>query len=244
MMVIGMGLEAGVQSGILKSSGYFISPIGKANIIIAGIFFIVLIFMGITQSVEQKSLYPLWHQTGERLLSADTSLGQAVDDLLEGNHPAKPSGFFSKATPVWLWFYVKWWFQVASCIFMMYFFGWLLFGFWQAMNNESLIKNILLAFFSFILISIFMGMIVFNMSLAGKTLPDDKQLLFSKQMQSSYPFHGMVKFVTYFVNRDSLSRAYDWVQTPTGSILTGIPQNYNSSGNVSINNTSNVSGGI
>lgn len=66
-----------------------------------------------------------------------------------------------------------------------------------------------------------MGMVLFNMSLAGKTLPDDRQLLFSKQMEASYPFHGTVKFVTYFVNRDSLSHAYDWMQTSVGGAVTG-----------------------
>ena len=243
-----MGVEAGIQSGAISGGryvgGYFLSPLGKANMIIAGVFLVILLFISITQSVEQKSLYPLWHNTLERVVSADTHLGQAVDEVVAKDSPVKSSSFLSKSMPAYIWFWVKWWFQVISCFFMMYFFIWLIYGFWYALDNTSLIRNVLLTVVTFILISFFMGMVIFNMNLAGKSLPDNRQLLFQKQMQNSYPLHGTVKFFRYFVNKESLSDAYDWMNTGVGSAVTGYESD--ESLNESVNSTSvdlNLSGG-
>lgn len=237
-------LSTEAMAGASKGVGFFASPLGKLNLILAGFFFVVLIINGISESIQTNSIYPLFRNTLEKVVGADTHLGQSVDALESGARPVKPASIVSKAMPKNVWFWIKFYFNVVTDLFFIYFFCWLVYGFWNAMDNQSLIKNIILTVASFLLISLFVGMVLFFMSLHGKTLPDNEVKCFNLIIKQTYPLHGTIKFFAHFINGDLFHKLGTWMDTDLGQAITGIPQNYNSSSNITMTNASNITSGV
>ena len=111
-------IVSGAVAGAKVSSGFFLNPLGRVNLIITGVLFAVLIVVGIFQSVEQHSILPLLDNTVFKIVSADTQIGEAVDSLESSARPLKPSSVVSKEFPPYLWFLIKFW---SSIIINLYF---------------------------------------------------------------------------------------------------------------------------
>ena len=241
-----MGVEAGLRAGAIQTGGFFLSPLGRINLIVTGIFFIFLIITGAMQSVEQKSVYPLLDNTVFKIIGADTKLSNAVD-LLESSERPRASSVLSREFPAVVWFWVKFVFEVVSNLWFMYFFCWLIYGFWRAMNQESLIRNIVLTAVTFVLIALFVGMIMYHVSISGKCLVPEKGKVFNALMENSYPLHGTIKFFTHFINGNLANRVVAFGDTSLGRATFNVPDSpniYNVTTNTTaIINSSNVSGG-
>lgn len=142
-MIFFMGFESGALTTSSRVGSYFISPLGKINLVVTGIFFIILIINGINESVQEKSVYPLVDSTILTILSSDSKLSVQVDELESSSRPVWNGDFLNKGFPVWLWFWVKfWWFALAN-LWMLYFLCWVLYGFWSMTNNSLVLRNVL-----------------------------------------------------------------------------------------------------
>jgi hypothetical protein len=240
------GISAGIQSGAIRTGSYFASPTGRINLIVTGIFLIFLILNGINESVEQKSVFPLVDNTVLRFLSSDSKLGVQVDELESTSRPVWSGGLFSKAFPIWLWFWVKFWWLAIANLWMLYFLCWVIYGFWSMTNDSLILRNIIFTVITFLLISFIVGMMVYNLNLSGKCLTDNKNKVFSGLMINSYPLHGTIKFFTHFLTGDLFHKVSDWVDTPTGRAISGINERvniYNVSNSSAINSSFNYTGG-
>jgi hypothetical protein len=244
MIVIGvvMGLDSAsgqIASGGVKAGGFFASPLGRINLIITGIFMAFLIVMSIFQCIDQKSLFPLLDNTVFKVVGADAQLGQSIDELESSARPLHPTSIFSKQMPVWLWFWVKFWFEAIYDLWFIYFFCWLIYLFWYSLNNQSLDRNIIFTIITFLIISLFVGMIMYNMNLSGYCLPDDKLENFNLQMKHTYPLHGTIKFFSHWITKDLFYKVGSWTETSLGKMITSIPSSNvtNTALNISINTT-------
>jgi len=238
-----MGFE---EVGVAKTGSKFLSPLGKVNLIITGIFFVILIIAGIFQSIDQKSLLPLLENSLFKVAGADSQLGQSIDTLESSARPVHPTSFTSKAMPVWLWFWIKFWVSAIANLWFIYFFCWLIYLFWDSLNNSSLARNIIFTIITFLIISFFVGMIMYNMMLAGYCLPNDKVKNFNLQMKNTYPMHGTFKFFHHWINKDLFIKVGSWTDTELGKLVSDIPSSNetNTALNLSVNkNISEVPNG-
>jgi hypothetical protein len=215
-------IDGAIGKGAMKGGG-LLTPLGRTNLYITAVCFVFLIVAGIFESVDQKSVFPLIDRTLITTIGADSKVGEMVDTLESAPRPVHPTSITSKAFPVWLWFWCKWWFFLIVNFYLIYFFFWLLYILFKALNNESMIRNVLLAILTFTIISFIVGMMIYNMKLAGYCLPENKVQNFNSQVKNSYPFHGTVKFVHHFMTRDLFSRVSDWTDTGFSRMITNIP---------------------
>lgn len=213
-----------------KISGSIISPLGKWNLIIASVFFAVLIVVGIFQSVEQKSLLPLAENTVFKVLGADSQLGSLVDRVEGSDRPMKPSSLVSKEFPPYIFFWCKIVFEAVTNLWFIYFFGWLLYLGFSSLNSSLVLRNIILTLVSYMIISMIVGMMMYNMLLSGYCLPSDKVKNFNLQLSHSYPFSGTIKFFSHLFSKDLFFRVGSWMDSDLGRLIVDIP-----SGNVSLN---------
>lgn len=231
-----MGLEQPIISGASKGAGFFISPLGRVNLIVTAVVFLFLAFVGVSESFEQHSGYPFFEKALLPIIGADTSISIMVDDLNTNPTPSF-DGYVSKSFPSYLWFWIKFWFVAICNLWFIYFFIWLLYGCWSLTNNSLMLRNVLLAVGSFILISLFIGMVMYNVRLSGICLPDSKSENFNHLLANSYPLNGVSKLVVRFVDRDLFNRIVGWSNSGFGKIVTSIPNSPNI-----LNDTLNVSG--
>jgi hypothetical protein len=217
-----MGIEQPVMSGAVKTGGFFISPLGRTNLIITGVVFLILAFVGLSESFSQHSGYPFVSRALLPIIGADTQIGQMVDDLESSPRPVFDS-VVSKSFPAWLWFWLKFWFLIVANIWFIYFFCWLIYGFWYMMNTDLIARNIIFTIITFLILSLFIGMIMYNVRLSGLCLPDDRAKNFNLQMKNTFPLHGLTKFFVHFINKDLFYRVADWSATDFGRLVTNIP---------------------
>ena len=224
-------IVSGAVAGAKVSSGFFLNPLGRVNLIITGVLFAVLIVVGIFQSVEQHSILPLLDNTVFKIVSADTQIGEAVDSLESSARPLKPSSVVSKEFPPYLWFWIKFWSSIIINLYFIYFFLWLIYGFWYSMNSSLVARNVIFAIVSFLIISVFVGMIFYNMRLSGMCLPENKAVNFQTQMSNAYPLHGTIRLVQHTFNKDLFFKIGSWTtDNGFGQMISNIP-----SSNVSVN---------
>lgn len=235
-----MGIEEPIVGGVSKSAGFLASPVGKINVAVTSILLIILVIVGISESVEQHSLYPIFDRTFVKIISADNQISHDIDDLESSARPVRPSSIISSSFPVWLWFWCVFWFQIISSIWFIWFVGWIIYNLFNSLNAVSSARNLVLTIFSYLIISMFTGLLLFNMSLAGLTMPSSRMQIFNLELMNSYPLHGVVKLVSHFYSRDLFTRVADWAtDNGFGRMVSNIPSSLN------ISNTSvNLSGGV
>jgi len=239
-----MGLETPVVQGAVESVGFFATPFGKVNLYITACLFIVLIIVGLSQSVEQHNLYPLADNTVLKLVGADSQIGQSIDELESAPRPATTSGLWFKTFPAVLWFWIKFVFTIVANVWFMWFFAYGLYQCFQMISNTSQLRSIILAGVTFAVIAILTGMIIYNLSLAGKCLVNDRAKNFNAQMANAYPLHGIVKLAVHIFNKDLFNKVADWTQTGLGQAISNIPSApdlLNNSINITMNQTMNRS---
>lgn len=219
-----MGFEEPIMSGVVKTSGFFVSPLGKANLIVTGIIFLLLAFVGLSESFAQHSGYPFFSRALLPIIGADTAVGGLVDDL--GSTPSF-DGYFTKTFPSFLWFWLRFWFLILANIWFIYFFIWLLYGCWSLTNSALVLRNVFLALGSFILISLFVGMVMYNVRLSGVCLPDDRAKNFNHMMANTFPLHGVAKLGVRFIDKELFYRIAGWSNTGFGKAVTSIPNSPN-----------------
>jgi hypothetical protein len=223
--VIVSGAVAGAKVG-----GTIFTPFGKWTLIITSVFFAVLVVIGIFQSVEQKSLYPLFEQTILKIAGADSQLGSLVDRVEGSDRPLKPSSIVSKEFPPYIFFWCKIIFEVVTNLWFMYFFGWLLYLGFSSLNSSLVLRNIILTLVAYMVISMIVGMMMYNIALSGYCLPSDKVKNFGLQLSHSYPFSGSIKFFSHLFSKDLFFSVGSWMDSDLGRLIVDIP-----SSNVSVN---------
>ena len=235
-----MGVEEPVISGAAKVGGFFISPLGRTNLIITGILFIILLGSAIAQSVQQRSFYPVVDATVLKIIGADSQLGMLVDNLELSPHPMYSSNVFSTQFVSWLWFWTKFWFSAITDMWFIYFVIWLLYGGFMFLHSDSKALALSLALVSFIVLTILSGMIIYNLALAGKCLVPDQMTNFNAQMVNVYPMHGTLKFFDHFITGQLFREVASWTQTGLGQAVSNIPLSVNTSQVVNSTNISAV----
>jgi hypothetical protein len=218
-----MVFEEQVVSGASKGAGFFISPLGKTNLIVTAVVFLILAFVGLSESFSQHSAYPFVSRALLPIIGADTQVGQMVDDL-NTSPPPVYDGFLTKTFPSYLWYWLRFWFLILCNVWMIYFFCWLIYGFWYMMDSNLIARNIIFTVITFLILSLFIGMIMYNVRLSGLCLPDDRAKNFNHQMANAYPLSGMSKLVVRFVNKDFFYRIAGWSNTDFGRLVTNIAQ--------------------
>jgi hypothetical protein len=126
----------------------------------------------------------------------------------------------------------------------MWFFAYGLYQCFQMISNTSQLRSIILAGVTFAVIAILTGMIIYNLSLAGKCLVNDRAKNFNAQMANAYPLHGIVKLAVHIFNKDLFNKVADWTQTGLGQAISNIPSApdlLNNSINITMNQTMNRS---
>jgi hypothetical protein len=86
---------------------------------------------------------------------------------------------------------------------------------------------VFLAIGSFVLISLFIGMVMYNVRLSGSCLPDDRVKNFNHLVANTYPLSGVSKLAVRFVNKDLFNRIDGWSNTGFGKAVTSIPNSPN-----------------
>lgn len=219
MMVMG-AVDGFGKSVIVSQAESTFSPFKKRILIITAVFFIILAFVGIVESFEAGSIAPLYHRTLGKIIGADHELGRYVETLAGGDVP-RFEGFFVKSFPSYIWFWFLFIVNVVADLYFVFFFGWVLYELWSLLDTSKVLRNVLLAVGSYVVLSFLIGTMLFINDASGKVLPDDAVAVW---LDKSYPFEGTVKFVTFFVNRDSLTRVADWSESPIGSMIVNTPQ--------------------
>lgn len=233
-----MGTESiGVGEAVAKGGLFALNPFSKITFIITAILFLCLGVIGTIESFQVGSVYPLLDKTIFKVVSADFQIGSAVDSLESSPRPIHPSSMFSKAFPTWLLFWCVWWFGIIADIFFIYFFIFLIYFCWSLTDDGLILRNAIFTTITFIIISMFVGMIFFNLSLAGTYVPSGKTKIFNTQMSHIYPFHGIIKLITHFITKDLFYRVDEFANSPFGQVINYIP-------NSGINMSNNVSEGI
>ena len=233
-----MGVEEPIISGAVKTTGFFVNPLSRINLIVTAIIFLILAGVGLSESFSQHSGYPFFSRALLPIVGADTSVGMLVDDL-SANPIPHYDGFLTKTFPSYLWFWLKFWFLVVCNIWFIYFFIWLLYQLYSLGDNGLILHNTLMALGTFVLISLFVGMVVYNVRLSGLCLPDDRAKNFNTQMANTYPLHGVSKLAVRFVNKGLFDRITAWSDTGFGRAVSDIPNSPNLL-NLTLNDT-NVS---
>jgi hypothetical protein len=160
-----------------------------------------------------------------------------VDDLSVSEPPVF-DGFLVKSFPSYLWFWFKFWFLIVCNVWFIYFFIWFLYWLFSLTNSSLILRNVLLALGTFILISLFIGMVMYNVRLSGVCLPDDRVKNFNHIIANSYPLHGMSKLVVRFVDKDLFYSIAGWSNSDFGKIIVNIPDPIPI---LNVSNSSNVS---
>lgn len=195
------------------------SPFKRKILVITAIFFLILGVVGVIESFESGSIAPLYHRTLGKIIGADHELGRYVETLAGGDVP-RFEGFFVKSFPSFMLFWFLFIVNVVADLYFVFFLGWALYELWSLLDTSKVLRNVLLAVGSYVVLSFLIGTAMFINDASGKVLPDDAVMVW---LDKSYPFEGTVKFVTFFVNRDSLTRVADWSESPIGSMIVNTP---------------------
>lgn len=218
-----------------KSGGnlFFGNPFNKWALIITAIFFLIFATIGTMESFQQKSVYPLIDRTIFKVMASDSQLGQSID-VIESQERPTFDGFFAKSFPPYLWFWLKFWLDVIGNLYFIVFFIWLLYMFFNSLNNSELLLNIGKAILSFCFIQVIFGLLIFGMNINNNydsiTYENSNYVkvpakldYFNDAIKYSYPFHGAIKFFHHWINGDLYYKIERISNTEIGSIITGIP---------------------
>lgn len=222
-MSIEQPIISSAGKGVASAGNFLFLPTGKLNLIITGVVFLILAFVGLSESFQQHSGYPFFEKTLLPIVGADTSISIMVDDLNANPTPIF-DGFLTKTFPAYLWFYLKFWFLILCNCWFIFFFIWLLYNLFALGNSSLIARNILLAIGSFILISLFVGMVMYNVRLSGMCLPEDKTKNFNHLLANTYPLNGVSKLAVRFINHDTFNRIAVWSNSGFGKMVTNIPK--------------------
>lgn len=222
-----MGAVDGLgKSVIVNSAQSTFSPFRRNILIITAVFFLILGVVGVIESFQQNSLSPLYHRTLGKIISADYELGRYVEELASGDVP-RFEGFLMKSFPHFLGFWFSFVVNVIADLYFVFFLGWGLYELWSLTNRSLILRNVLFAIGSYLILSFFIGTAMFVYDSSGKCLPNNSVGVW---LDKTYPFEGTVKFVTFFINRDALTRMADWTESPVGSFILNTPTTDNSTG--------------
>lgn len=223
---------AGASAGA-KGAGILLSPFGRINLIITVSLLLILGIVGVIEGFEQHSFFPVLDRTVFQIVGADHKIGQSVD-LLESVERPHFQGFFNKSFPSYLWFWLKFWSLTIMNLYFIFACGYLIYIIFKSFDNTNLVKNITLAVIVFLLLQFFVGLLMFSMSMAGKTLPDNRVDVLNEEILASIPMEGTFKLVKHIINKDLFYKIIEVAETPIGTAITNVP----------INSSINSSGGI
>jgi hypothetical protein len=222
-----MGAVDGLGKAVVVNSAQStFSPFRRNILIITAIFFVILGVVGVIESFEANSIEPLYSRTLGKILASDYELGRYVEELAGGNVPHF-EGFFVKSFPHFLGFWFLFVVNVVADLYFVFFLFWILYWCWSLLDTSKVLRNVLLALGSYVVLSFLIGTAMFIHDASGKTLPQNSM---SVWLDKTYPFEGTVKFVTFFISRESLTRIADWSESPIGGFIVNTPQGVNNSG--------------
>ena len=212
-----MGAVDGVgKSVVISSAESTFSPFKRNILIITAIFFVICAFVGIFESFEQNSFAPLYHRTLEKVVASDHQLGRYVESLASGDVPHF-EGLFVKVFPHFLWFWFLFIVNVVANLYFVFFFGWFLYFLWSLHDDGKILRNIIFGILCYLILSFLIGTAIYIGDMSGKSMPKNS---LGDWIDHSYPFEGTVKFVTFFINRDSLVKVANWSESPIGAWVT------------------------
>ena len=208
------------------TSGAFLTIFGKWALRITLFFILLLLIQPLYNGIAQKSMQPIvmgFVDLGFRILSADHIIGASVDALPSIKFYDNVS-FFSTQWWVNSWNQIVFWFNVMISLWFMFAVIYFLYFFvFRPLDTTKVAVNITLSILVFCAIQLPLGAWYYHMSLAGTTLPKDKSILLQDDVFHSLPFQGTYRLITHIINRDLFTRVNNFVNSPAGSIITGIP---------------------
>jgi hypothetical protein len=181
-----------------------------------------LVVYGSIQAVQQKSVFPLMDSVLFRTIGADHKISQDLDSLnpilTEPSPKFLTSGWFS-----YWWRMFVLWLDIIIALWFIYIIIFALYKLFEGLNNTNPLMNVGYAIILFAILQLIVGLLIYPMSLAGQTLPDDKVAIMNDAFSHSYPFEGVVKLVSRIIDGKLLDKAYAFVQSDVGQIITNVP---------------------
>ena len=208
-------------------------PFRRSVLWVTLIFFLILAGVGVYESFQQHSMYPLLERTVLKVVASDRLLGHLAEQVAA--HETPPfTGFFQKTFPTFIWFWLKFFFDAVSSLYFIFFFGWLIYWLFSVISNTSPMRNVLLMLLTYVVLTFIISTMLFMADNAGRTLPATKGESMKVWLLGSYPGQGVSKFVMMFAAPSALKSVADWSESGDliPSIITNIP-----SGTVKLNDT-------
>lgn len=214
-----------------KVSGTFFTPFGRINLYITLAVLSFLVIYGSFQSVQQKSIYPLLDAVIFKTVGADHKISESLDSLdpiLVSDHKPLSSEWFS-----YWWAMFLLWFGVLVSLWFIFIVLFALYKLFEGLNNTNPLMNVGYAVVLFAILQVVVGLALYPTLMAGKVMSNDKVAILNDAFSHSYPFEGVVKLVSRIVSGGLFDKAYAWLNTPQGQLVSNVPTSYiNSSGGV------------
>ena|SRR3990167_3909866 len=213
-----------------------LSPFDKWNLIIAIVFLAFITLFAVIESVKSDSLFPLIDGVGLRIVGADQKISADIDKMSAHDIPAWCGWkLFSKCFWDASWFRIVFWLGIIISLYFLFVLLYVLKWFFDWLNNTNPAMNLLYAFVLLALLQMLVSLIVFPSLLAGATVVDDKPLIMSSALESSYPFHGLVKLVRFIFDSGLFNQGYLLANSDVARVISDIPSNnvtlnYNATG--------------
>lgn len=218
-----------------ETGGQQMMPFQRSVLWITLIFFLILALVGVIESFQQHSIYPLLDRTVLKVVAADHQLARQVESVVTHQTPAF-TGLFQKSFPSYLWFWLKFYLNMIGNLYFIFFFIMLLYWGFRMLNQTSALKNILLAALTYLIITTLAGTLLYVADMNGRTMPVGRDTAIKHWWMSSYPLEGVSKTVMYYVAPSTLKSIADWTETSAiAPIITNVPQ-----GTIAVNATPNA----
>lgn len=215
-----------VKPAIAKAGGTgfkILSP-GGFGIMIFILLFSVVIIHATFESIEQKSIRPIFYQTIGRLVASDEFVYEKV---LELQTDPSQSVILEKPKTIsesmaYIWSRVWLWIDIISSLFFIFYFAFMIYKFYSLFDNSKIFKNIMLALITIIIFQMLFSLILYINSNEGKMLPMGSEL--DKQVGFRLiPFKGTMTLGIHSF-KAIVDPTYDFINSDIGSYVLGIPQ--------------------
>ena len=151
----GEGIVKGVGGGFWKVIASLFAFFFKYwRFTITGFFVMLLFASAITQSMKEKSFYPIVYEVGGRIVSSDATLYEDVLKLKENNWKIPvtldPNDRWIALKVVWA--KIMFIMRVLACLWFIYFTIWVLYKLRELHSKDEVADNVLIAIVLFLLL--------------------------------------------------------------------------------------------
>lgn len=219
----------GVASVGAKTGFKIIAPTFWITLVI----FSVLLIYGSVLAFEEHSIFPVFDKALFKIGGAEGHIGYLLDEFESSSSFSRPNHWYQILVSKWLWSYVLFFSEILSDLFFIWFWFVLWFVIIRAFYNASDVVNVIIAgLIAYLLMWNFNG-VIYQASLAGHTLSDDKLSVMSDQFFHTIPGSNVVRLFVHVFNKELFIKAGSFIENNVlVKELSDIPDSVNVTGDV------------